>query len=423
MTSYDALVLGGGPAGATAGLVLARAGWRVAIVEKSAFPRRKVCGEFISATTLPLLAELGIGEEFLSLAGPEVLRVGLFEGTTSLSAPMPRTSGFAGWGRALGREHLDLILLRAAAQAGAQVWQPWKAVSLERDSERWTCALAGEDASAELSAPVIIAANGSWQRGPLPAPGNGEHRNSDLLAFKAHFEATDLAGDLMPLLVFPGGYGGMVHTDAGRVSLSCCIRRDRLNACRAQSGGRAAEAVADHILASCAGAREALRRAHLAGAWLSAGPIRPGIRHCHAPGVFFTGNIAGEAHPIIAEGISMAMQSSWLLGRRLIAAGEDCSDKNKQPGIGRAYAAEWRKAFATRIHAAAAFAHLAMRPSTAAMVRPLLERFPGILTLGARFAGKAKLLAQLPEHPRPGAAAPEPSADEEDALVGDPGRT
>src|SRR5688500_17861156 len=56
---YDVVVLGGGPAGATAGLMLAKAGWRVAIVERSSFPRRKVCGDFISATTLMLLDDLG----------------------------------------------------------------------------------------------------------------------------------------------------------------------------------------------------------------------------------------------------------------------------------------------------------------------------------------------------------------------------
>src|SRR5262245_17700806 len=70
--TYEALVLGGGPAGATAALLLARAGWHVAIVEKSTFPRRKVCGEFISATTLPLLRALGIADSYLALAGPEV---------------------------------------------------------------------------------------------------------------------------------------------------------------------------------------------------------------------------------------------------------------------------------------------------------------------------------------------------------------
>src|SRR2546423_14900087 len=61
--NYDAIIIGGGPAGATAGILLARAGWRVVIVEKAAFPRRKVCGEFISATTWSLLDEMGICRE------------------------------------------------------------------------------------------------------------------------------------------------------------------------------------------------------------------------------------------------------------------------------------------------------------------------------------------------------------------------
>ena len=60
-TRLDAVIVGAGPAGASAAILLARAGWSVALVEKTPFPRRKVCGECISAGSFPLLEALGLG--------------------------------------------------------------------------------------------------------------------------------------------------------------------------------------------------------------------------------------------------------------------------------------------------------------------------------------------------------------------------
>jgi flavin-dependent dehydrogenase len=217
------------------------------------------------------------------------------------------------------------------------------------------------------------------------------HRRSELLAFKAHFADADLPADLMPLLVFAGGYGGMVHSDAGRVTLSCCIRRDALEQCRRRHRTpHAGEAVLQHIRESCAGVHDALRHARPAGAWLSAGPIRPGIRKGYANGIFRVGNLAGEAHPIVAEGISMAMQSAWLLCRRLLAQQDDVVAGRALVETGRAYGADWRRCFATRVRVAAVLAHLAMRPNAGRPLLPLIRRCPEILTLGARLSGKAR---------------------------------
>ena len=52
--THDAIVIGGGPAGATAALLLSRAGWSVTVIEKDVYPRGKVCGEFISAASMRL---------------------------------------------------------------------------------------------------------------------------------------------------------------------------------------------------------------------------------------------------------------------------------------------------------------------------------------------------------------------------------
>lgn len=392
--TYDVLIIGGGPAGASTALLLARAGWSVAVVEKKAFPRRKVCGEFISATTLPLLERLGVGRRFFELAGPEVRRVGLFARDAALAADMPAPARSpARWGRALGREHLDLLLLEAARHAGAHIWQPCTAAELRRTQTGYHCVIAAKDNSRTFAARLLVMAHGSWEAGPFLGP-RRPHRPSDLLAFKAHFDDSDLPADLMPLLVFPGGYGGMVHSDGGRVSLSCCIRRDVLRRCRQRNGGSAGEAVLAHIQSHCDGVREALKRSRLNGAWLSAGPINPGIRRHYAGGAFFVGNVAGEAHPIVAEGISMAIQSAWLLARRLVARQDDAVALRALPEIGAAYGRDWKSSFTPRVRAAAAFAHLTMRSGVAALYLPLLKQFPRILTFGAHLSGKTAQLAQ-----------------------------
>jgi flavin-dependent dehydrogenase len=365
---HDAVVIGAGPAGSAAARLLAEAGWQVALVEKAEFPRRKVCGEFISATSMPVLKACGVAARFIEKAGPPVTRLGIYAGNSVLAQRRERV-----WGRALGREHLDLMLRDAAVAAGAQLYQPAEVTGLTRDNDITSCRL--EDGRS-LAARTVIAACGSWNaKGPFALPSAAPHR-SDLFAFKAHFTGAALPPGLMPLLAFPGGYGGLVESDQGRVSLSCCIRRDALARLRARHSGKAGEGVLAHILETTRGAREALHDARMEGSFLSTGPIHPGIRARQADGIFFTGNIAGEAHPVIAEGISMAIQSSALLARLLIAHRGD------------QYANKWRRAFAPRLYAAAAIANLAMRRPTRAAGLALVRAVPGLLGAGARLSGK-----------------------------------
>jgi flavin-dependent dehydrogenase len=373
--SCDALVVGGGPSGATAAALLARRGYRVVLVEKASFPRRKVCGEYISATTWPILEELGIARELAVRAGPPVRRVGFFARDVSVDAAMPAPFEVEAWGRAVGREILDPALLAAALREGVEVIQPATVQTLRRDGEDFVARVAVGDDHEEIRARRVVAANGSWERGPLTP--RLSRRESDLLGFKARFSGARLPEGLMPLLLFPGGYGGLVHTDAGEVSFSCCIRRDALAQCRARHGGAAGEALIAHAMSHNRALREALEGARREGAWLSAGPIRPGIRRIVDAGIFRVGNAAGEAHPLVAEGISMAIQSAWLLARNW--------------GDPLAYERAWHATFASRIRASSIFARLTVPAAASRASIAVLERIPAVLTLGARWSGKARM--------------------------------
>ncbi|HEX6634118.1 MAG TPA: FAD-dependent oxidoreductase [Usitatibacter sp.] len=395
MNTHDAIVIGAGPAGASAALALARRGWRVALVEKSSFPRRKVCGEYVSAGAWPVLRELGVAAALEAHAGPPVRRVGLIAGDTAIDVPMPAAG--AEWGRAVAREALEPALLEHARRAGAEVLQPWSACELRSSADDVRVVVRAGDTERTLRAPLAIAAHGSWEHGPLPTQRARPPRASgDLLAFKARFVGARLATGLMPLVLFPGGYGGMVEGQGGRVTFSCCIRRDALARCRAEHpGAPAGEAVLAHALASSRGLRAALAGAWREGSWLAAGPIRPGIRVRTPERIFAAGNAAGEAHPLVAEGIGMAIESAWLLAGALEAAGAP-RDRRALREAAVAYERGWRAHFATRVRASSLFARAtgtALRGCTA-----LIAASPRVLAWGARWSGKA---ARMPVEERP----------------------
>jgi flavin-dependent dehydrogenase len=380
---FDAAVIGSGPAGATAARLLAQTGWRVALIERAGFPRRKVCGEFISSASVPVLEACGVAADFLSRAGPAVYRLAAYSADTMVDKQLPQ--GTHGWGRALGREHLDELLRDAAVAAGATLVQPAEVIAVSGQPGRHVLRLRRAEAADEIRARVVIAACGSWNTSGSFAVSGGS-LPTDLFGFKAHFRGAALADDVMSLLAYPGGYGGLVHSDGGRVTLSCCIRRDTLARARKRYGGKAGEAVFRHVLASTKGARRALQDASIEDSILATGPIRPGARHPYFNGIFFTGNIAGEAHPIIAEGISMAIQSSWLLARQLIAEG---------PAAGPDYAREWKRQFGGRLRAASIFAKLAMSDRGRPVAAQLIRLFPTALTWGAALSGKSAPVMSL----------------------------
>jgi len=189
------------------------------------------------------------------------------------------------------------------------------------------------------------------------------------------------------LVPFAGGYAGLVERANGGATLACCVQRAALRSMR-HGGANAGDSLAGFLMERNRFLRRALAGAKLEGSWLAAGPLHPGPRPLYRDGVFSVGNAAGEAHPVVGEGIAMALGSAALLGERLAAMLAKDFTGEDELGVARAYASAWRRHFAVRLWASERLARLAMLPSAADWAARLLAPAPGLLALAARLSGK-----------------------------------
>lgn len=351
----DVAIVGAGPAGSTAAALLARAGWRVDLIEARPFPRDKVCGGFVGAGAREALETLGLSAAFDAIAGPVVRRLGLYAGAHAAH----RDCGMLG--RAIGRAEFDSLLLDRAVSLGARLVRP--------------------RAPGAPAARLVIDAAGN----PRPR----DHRPSDLIAFKALRRNLRLPLDTMPLIGFPGGYGGLVALDASRYSLSFCVRRDVLARLRTVHPGHpAGDAMLAHAASHCEALREALAGTDPHGRWLAAAPVRPGWR-TPARGSFAIGNAAAEAHPAIADGIGMAMEAAASLGSLLVANPECLADASRRAAVARRHATQLRARLGVRLLASRLIATTVMQPLLGPLSARAMAAMPMLLGTAARFGGKA----------------------------------
>jgi 2-polyprenyl-6-methoxyphenol hydroxylase-like FAD-dependent oxidoreductase len=403
----DALVIGGGPAGASVAIRLTSLGWRVTLLEQTLFPRQKVCGECLGPASLELLDELGLGSKVSELAGPAIRQVAWMASDRTIVAEMPAClGGRHAYGCAIGRDCLDMLLLQHARSQGVDVVQPAKVLRVSGvpgDFDcvyEWRCNGVIDERERRTEhhrkAAFVIDAHGSWERGPecdATERDGGEDlqpQSSDLLAFKTTFDGATLAAGVLPVLCLPGGYGGMVVSDRGRTTIACCIRRATLRQWRAHArGGSAGDVVEAYLRSSCDGVAAALRTAHRQDSWHAVGPLRTGFHPRGASGIPRIGNAAAEAHPLIGEGICMALQSAAILAKLFAHRPKDLRAAYIVD-VQRTHAAICKKEFSARMRLAQLYARVAMQPSLAAAAAILMGSWPRALTAGAQLAGKAR---------------------------------
>jgi flavin-dependent dehydrogenase len=295
----DALIIGGGPAGATLGALLAQAGRSVEIFEKTCGPHDKVCGEFLSGEAVRYLSALEI--DLIRLGAAPVSKV-RFAGRGLLGeCALPFT------GMSLTRRVLDEALLDRARQAGATVNRGTRVESLRRAGDGWVAQLANGE---ERRAPTAFLATGKHDLHGWARPAG---KQPDLVAFKMYFrlacESDAAIRDRVELVLFPGGYAGLLFFPDGTMNLCLLITRATL-----RRRGSKWPSIEEHLRASSPYlARYFEGSAALLQRPLALASIPYGFLCDHSrDGLWRLGDQAAVIPSFSGDGVSIALHSAYL---------------------------------------------------------------------------------------------------------------
>ena len=375
--------MGAGPAGAIAGIVAARAGARVRLIDRSTFPRDKLCGDTVNPGTLSALRRLGLSEEIERVG----LRIGGMvltgERGVSVEGRYPEGSN----GCAILRRDLDWLLLQQAVAAGCQVDTGVAVQRLVVDERGGRRAATGIEIGANgqtrtLTARVIIAADG---RRSTIAFGLGLARHPARprrWAIGAYFEnfvpigvrprapisgasgvrpptTTDWAGGVRPRTTTNGGDGARaVIATLGEMHVrrNCYIGVARVpggltNVCLVKPSGpadadlRDATALLTRALAADPLLRDRAADARLAGPPVVLGPLAVDVASPSLDGLILAGDAAGFIDPMTGDGLRFAVRGGELAATTALYAlehGWEGAHRRHAAARRREFAGKWR---------------------------------------------------------------------------------
>lgn len=301
----EVLIIGGGPGGCVAAVLLARAGWSVTLLEQHRFPRDKVCGECLSSLGIEVLERLGLRAAIQSL-GPVRLTRAFFAGADGPGSAFDLPGEM--WG--IPRRTMDACLLDAARDAGATIRQPWRCEQViggvcpivrARDLET--------NVLQEFFPHIVIVADGKGMFGDNRPAATGD------FGLKAHFEQVDAPRDTIMLLGVRGHYTGLAAVTQRAWNIAMSVPQERLRACGGD-GDRVMNAMMDENAALAA----AVGHARRVSGWLAAPLPRFGVARHWPRRIIPIGNAAAALEPIGGEGMGLAMCSAELAADALIEA-------------------------------------------------------------------------------------------------------
>ncbi len=359
----DVVIVGAGPAGSATALLLARAGVDVRIVERAAFPRRKVCGEYLNAGAVAALDRLGLLDAVRALASP-------LRGVRLVAAgASPVTLAFAALSLACPRAALDALLLDAARAAGATVERA-RVEDVVVAAGRCAGVRVRDDAGEvrERRSRVVVGADGV---GSLVARKLGlgkPPRRRARYALGGHYEGFGSLDDHVEMYAGGGAYFALNPLGAGRTNVMVVVPRARLAEWSAD-----VDAGIGGAAAALGGGVRSFAGATRAGARVSFGPLAHDVRRASAPGTLLAGDAAGFLDPFTGQGVFLALTAAERAADAVLGA---LREPAREPALFERYARRTADELRRRRRLAAAIALLVDVPPLARRAAVRLARFP-----------------------------------------------
>lgn len=341
---YDAIVIGGGLAGCSMALQLARQDHEVLLLEKSTYPRHKLCGEFLSPEAQSSLRGLGVLDAVREAGAASINHA-------QMTGPRGTVSEHSLPGTALGlsRYRLDALLFRHACDAGVEGHPGTRATAVHGSlDEGFAVTTDGPTVEGRL----VIGAYG--RRGVLDRTLERPflQESSPYVAFKAHFVGSSTASAPIELHAAPGGYCGIGPIEQDHLNVCWIGRIDAL-----QAAGGTPTAMLNETLRQNPVLDErmqSLSRVSERFEAVSQIPLMPKSRF--VGDVCMVGDAAGMIAPLCGDGMAMALDAAALAAP---LCDDVLADRRSPDAFRAAYRRRWTRRFGRRmrlgrwVHAAA----------------------------------------------------------------------
>ena len=304
------LIVGAGPAGCSAGIVLARAGVDVTVIDRARFPRDKTCGDAVSNLAMGLIDQLGAGEEVRQAPHALVERgVAAFPDGTRIERRYDRP------GYIVPRLSLDHALKQALVAAGARVIEGRRVDEIEMGAERVT-GVRGR--GIEWSAPLVIAADGYGSVGLAPLGRDKPQRRLLAVSMTAYYRGIrypfgERTADHSFEHDLPCGYGWIFPEVDGVANVGVYVRQDRY-----RRSGKPLARLLDDFIARHPDRFAAGERVGKSRVWSL--PIGPSPRPAAGRGIILVGDVGGFVDPLSGEGIWQALFTGMTAGEVALEA-------------------------------------------------------------------------------------------------------